>query len=153
MANRGTFYDPNIHLIFQNYFDNEDRYIGVGGYSAEGFEQMRRAVPRALEAFRTALDIPELKTVFGTDAVAGAHGRNVEELVYRVEEGGQPPMAALISATSLAAESLGLGDRLGSLAPGMMADMIAVEGQPHTSIRDLFSVRWVMVGGRVAVER
>lgn len=153
MADRGTFYDPNIHLIFQNYFDNEARYIGVGGYTAEGFEQMRQAVPRALEAFRTALQIPELKIVFGTDAVAGAHGRNVEELVNRVEEGGQDPMAALTSATSLAAESLGMGDRLGSLAPGMMADMIAVEGQPHTSIRDLHDVLWVMVRGRVAVER
>lgn len=149
MAESGTFYDPNIHLIFQNYFDNEDRYIGVGGYSTEGFEQMRRAVPKALEAFRTALEIPTLKTVFGTDAVAGAHGRNVEELVYRVEEGGQDPMAALMSATSLAAESLGLADRVGTVAPGLMADLIAVEGRPHESIRALHEVGWVMVAGKV----
>jgi imidazolonepropionase-like amidohydrolase len=149
MAERGTFYDPNIHLIFQNYFDNQDRYIGIGSYSEEGFEQMRRAVPRALQAFRTALDVPGLKTVFGTDAVAGAHGRNAEELVYRVRTGGQPPMDAIVSATSLAAASLGMGDRIGTLAPGWAADLVAVEGDPSMEIEALQRVRFVMIGGRV----
>jgi imidazolonepropionase-like amidohydrolase len=149
LADRGTFYDPNIHLIFQNYFDNEDRYIGIGGYTAEGFAQMRAAVPRALEAFRTALDVPGLRTVFGTDAVAGAHGRNAEELVYRVRVGGQDPMDAVISITSLAAESLGMGGEIGSIAAGMAADLIAVEGEPDAEIEAVQRVRWVMKGGRV----
>ena len=53
--------------------------------------------------------------VFGTDAVAGSHGRNLQELVYRVQKGGQDPMQAIVSATSLSAESLGLGNTIGSL--------------------------------------
>lgn len=148
LAENGTFYDPNIHLIFQNYFDNEDRYLGIGGYTREGFDQMRAAVPRALEAFRTALTVPGLKTVFGTDAVAGAHGRNVEELVYRVEVGGQDPSDAVVSATSLAAESLGLQDRIGRVAPGWAADLIAVEGDPLQDITTLRTVAFVMKAGR-----
>lgn len=151
MASRGTFYDPNIHLIFQNYFDNEDRYIGVGSYTAEGFEQMRVAVPRALDAFRIALTVPGLKTVFGTDAVAGAHGRNAEELVYRVREGGQSPMDGVTSATSLAAESLGMADEIGTIAVGWAADIIAVEGDPSDDIEALQRVRFVMTGGTVVL--
>ena len=149
MADRGTFYDPNIHLIFQNYFDNQDRYIGIGGYTEEGFEQMRAAVPSALAAFQTALTVPGLKIVFGTDAVAGAHGRNVEELIYRVREGGQSPSGAIASATSLAAESLGRADEMGTIRAGWMADIIAVEGDPDRDIEDLERVRWVMIEGRM----
>lgn len=151
LAEEGTYYDPNIHLIFQNYFDNEERYIGIGGYTSQGFEQMRAAVPRALEAFRTGLDVPDLDVVFGTDAVAGAHGRNAEELVYRVRVGGQPAMEALVSATSLAAESLHLGDRIGTVDAGFIADLIAVEGEPDAEIEAAQRVRWVMKGGRVVI--
>jgi imidazolonepropionase-like amidohydrolase len=152
LAEQGTFYDPNIHLIFQNYFDNEARYLGIGGYTEEGFDQMRAAVPRALEAFRTALTVPGLRTVFGTDAVAGAHGRNAEELVYRVREGGQPALDALTSATSLAAESLGMEEEIGRIAPGWAADIIAVEGDPDEDIEAIQEVRFVMRAGR-AVRR
>lgn len=148
MSDHGTFYDPNIHLIFQNYFDNQERYIGIGGYTEEGFRQMRAAVPSALEAFRTALTVPGLRTVFGTDAVAGAHGRNVEELIYRVQQGGQSPMDAVVSATSLAAESLGMEGEVGSIAVGMAADIVAVEGDLTRDIVALQRVTFVMVGGR-----
>ena len=54
MAAHGTFYDPNIHLIFQNYFDNEDRNLGIGRYTAEGFGQMRARVPRGRAAVGVA---------------------------------------------------------------------------------------------------
>lgn len=149
LADNGTFYDPNIHLIFQNYFDNEDRYIGIGGYTAEGFAQMRAAVPSALDAFRTALDVPGLRTVFGTDAVAGAHGRNAEELLYRVREGGQSAADAIVSATSLAAASLDMADEIGTVGVGWIADLIAVEGEPDRDIAAIQRVRWVMRTGRV----
>ena len=149
MAEHGTYFDPNIDLVFRNYFENQSRFIGIGNYTAAGFEQMRKAVPRALAVFRQALATPGLKVVFGTDAVAGAHGRNFEELVYRVEKGGQDPMAAIVSATSLAAESLRLGDRVGTAAPGFEADLIAVDGDPLADIRALQRVVWVMKAGRV----
>lgn len=149
LAEQGTFYDPNIHLIFQNYFDNQERYLGIGGYTEEGFEQMRAAVPQALEAFRTALSVPGLQTVFGTDAVAGAHGRNADELIYRVRSGGQSALDALTSATSLAAESLGLGQEIGRIEAGWAADIIAVDGDPRGAIEAIREVRFVMRAGRV----
>lgn len=149
LAERGVYYDPNIDLIFRNYFENEDRYLGIGSYDEEGFEQMRQAVPRALEVFREALTVPGLKIVFGTDAVAGAHGRNYEELVYRSQQGGQAPMDTVVSATSLAAESLGMEEQLGSIAPGFAADIIGTEGDPGRDITALGRVRFVMKGGRV----
>ena len=149
LAERGLFYDPNIDLVFRNYFENQDRFLGVGNYTEEGFEQMRAAVPKALAAFREALRVPGLRVVFGTDAVAGAHGRNYQELVYRVETGGQPAMDAIVSATSLAAESLGLSDKIGTLAPGMRADIIATTGNPAADITALGRVVFVMADGRV----
>jgi imidazolonepropionase-like amidohydrolase len=149
MADRGTWFDPNIDLVFRNYFENQAHFIGIGNYTAQGFAQMRQAVPRALAVFRQALATPGLKVVFGTDAVAGAHGRNLEELVYRVEKGGQDPMAAIVSATSLAAESLSLGQVTGTLAPGFEADLIAVDGDPLRDIRALLRVVWVMKSGRL----
>jgi len=149
MANNGVYYDPNTHLIFQNYFDNKERYLGVGNYNDEGFRQMELAVPKALEVFRHALDVPNLNIVFGTDAVAGAHGRNVEELIYRVETGGQDPHEAIISATSLASASLGLETTVGALAVGQAADLIAVEGNPLEDITALRRVRFVMRAGQV----
>jgi len=149
IADKGLYFDPNTHLVFQNYFDNKARYLGVGNYTEEGFRHMAKAVPSVLQVFKTGLTMPKLKMVFGTDAVAGAHGRNVEELVYRVEKGGQRPHQAVVSATSLAAESLGLGSSLGKIAPGMDADMIAVEGNPAEDITALRRVRFVMKGGKV----
>lgn len=149
MAERGMYYDPNVHLVFQNYFDHKAQFLGQGNYTEEGFAQMRTAKEAMVGVFRRALATPGLKVVFGTDAVAGAHGRNWEELIYRVEKGGQDPMGALVSATSLAAASLGLQGSLGTLAPGMEADLIALDGDPSRDITALRRVAFVMKGGKV----
>ena len=76
----------------------------------------RRDCPIGNDTFKRAL-AKKVKMIFGTDGGAGAHGRNFEELVYRVSDGGQPPMDAIVSATSLSAESLRMQDRIGSIAP------------------------------------
>jgi imidazolonepropionase-like amidohydrolase len=149
MAEHGVYFDPNIDLVFRNYFENAEHFIGVGNYTEEGFAEMHKAVPLALQVFKEALTVPGLKIVFGTDAVAGAHGRNYQELVYRIEKGGQDPMAAVVSATSLAAEELGLDDRIGSVAPGMEADLIALDGNPLDDPEALGRVLFVMKGGQV----
>jgi imidazolonepropionase-like amidohydrolase len=149
MAEHGTYFDPNIDLVFRNYFENKSHFLGIGNYTAEGFAQMKVAVPKALRVFKLAIATPRLKTVFGTDAVAGSHGRNFQELEYRVITGGQSPMDAITSATSLAAESLGLGDRVGTIASGYEADLIAVDGNPLRDINALSHVSFVMKGGRV----
>jgi imidazolonepropionase-like amidohydrolase len=149
MAQQGTFFDPHVHLVLQNYFDHRAQFIGIGNYTADGFAHMERLKPAMVEVFRKALARPALKTLFGTDAVAGAHGRNWEELIFRVEQGGQPPMAAIVSATSLAARSLGLEGQIGAVVPGLEADLIGVQGNPATRITALRSVRFVMRAGKV----
>jgi imidazolonepropionase-like amidohydrolase len=149
MAEAGMYYDPNVHLVFQNYFDNKDRFLGQGNYTEEGFAHMRKAAADMVPVFKKALATPRLKVVFGTDAVAGAHGRNWEELIFRVQQGGQDGMAAVVSATSLAAESLGLQASLGRIAPGMEADLIATDGDPSRDITALRRVLFVMKGGRI----
>jgi imidazolonepropionase-like amidohydrolase len=149
MADHGTYFDPNIGLVKQNYLENRAHYQGIGNYNDEGFAAMDKAIPTDLNMFKHALTVKNLKIVFGTDAVAGAHGRNIEELIYRVQKGGQAPMAAIIAMTSLAAESLHLADKIGSIAPGMEADLVAVDGNPLQDITALRRVVFVMKGGKV----
>ncbi len=149
VADHGAYFDPNLDLVFRNYFENKEHFLGIGNYTEEGFAQMRKAVPLALAMFKQALKTPGLKIVFGTDALAGSHGRNLEELIYHVKVGGQDPMAAIVSATSQAAESLHLGDRIGTVAPGFEADLIAVDGDPLKDMDALRRVVFVMKGGQV----
>jgi imidazolonepropionase-like amidohydrolase len=149
MAERGTWFDPQCGLVFHNYLDNRAKYEGIGNYNEEGFRAMEKAIPLAVGAVRRALATAGLNVVYGTDAVAGAHGHNAEDLVCRVKEAGQPPLDAIVSATSLAARSLGLADQIGEITPGMQADLIAVEGDPSRDITALRRVRFVMKGGRV----
>ena len=149
MAEHGTYFDPNLYVVFQNYFDNKARFLGIENYTEEGYAYMHRAVPLVLEVFKHALQRPTLRIVFGTDAVAGAFGKNWEELIYRVQVGGQAPMAALVSATSLAAQSVNLADSIGAIVPGLQADLIAVDGNPLDDITAMRRVVFVMKGGQV----
>ncbi len=153
IADRGVYFDPNIGLIFQNYFENKQHFLGIGNYTEEGFAKMQEAVPIALKMFQHALKIKNLKIVFGTDAVAGSHGRNLEELIYRVLNGGQSSMSAIVSATSLSAECLGLQDHAGSIGPGMEADLIGVAGNPLEDITALRKIVFVMKSGRTILNR
>jgi imidazolonepropionase-like amidohydrolase len=148
MAEHGTYFDPNIGLVLQNYLQNKPKFLGFGNYNEEGFAYMENAVPTNFVMFKEALTVPNLKLVFGTDAVAGAHGRNVEELIVRAQQ-GQRPMDAVVSGTSRAAESMNMQNRLGAIAPGLEADVIAVEGDPSQEITALRRVVFVMKGGKV----
>ena len=149
LAGHGTYFDPNIGLVAQNYLSHRANYLNIGNYTEEGLAQMEKSIPLSLAVFKQALKTPGLKIVFGTDAVAGAHGRNVEELIYRVEKGGQDTKAAITSITSLSAESLNMSDKFGSIAPGMEADLIAVDGDPLKDITALRRVVFVMKAGKI----
>jgi imidazolonepropionase-like amidohydrolase len=149
MAEKGTWFDPQICLVFQNYLDNRAKYEGIGNFNEAGFKSLHDAMPLAMEMYKHALRTPGVKIVFGTDAVAGAHGRNVEELVCRVNGGGQSTMDAIVSATSRAAEALRLGGEIGTIAPGYAADIVAVEGDPLRDVTALREVSFVMRAGRV----
>jgi imidazolonepropionase-like amidohydrolase len=149
MAEKGTFFDPQVGLVIHNYLDNKARFLGIGSYTEEGFAKMQEVLPINAELFKRAQQIKGLKIVFGTDAVAGAHGRNAEEFIYRVNDGGQDPMAAMVSAQSLAAEALGMQKEIGTIAPGMQADIIALDGDPREDITAVRRVVFVMKDGSV----
>lgn len=149
MAERKVYFDPQVCLVFRNYLDNRAKYQGIGNYNDSGFASMERALPLAAKMFKQAIATRGLNVVYGTDAVAGAHGRNIEELVCRVRDGGQKPMDAIVAATSLNAQALGMTDSLGTVAGGKLADLIAVEGDPSRDIEALRRVVFVMKGGRV----
>jgi imidazolonepropionase-like amidohydrolase len=110
---------------------------------------MERGLALAPQTFQRALATKGLNVVFGTDAVAGADGRNAEELVCRVRDGGQPPSDAIVSATSLGARAMGLEKEIGALASGLAADIIAVDGDPLRDITALTRVVFVMKAGTV----
>ncbi len=94
-----------------------------------------------------------VKIGMGSDAVYSMFGQNTRELEWFVKA-GMTPTQALATATTTAAELLGMGDRLGRIAPGYLADLVAVEGDPTTNVPALFSgVRWVMKDGRVVVQK
>ena len=149
MVDKGVYLSPQCGLVFRNYLENRAKYQGIGNYNDEGFASMEKALPLAIAAVRKAVHTPGLKVVFGTDAVAGAHGRNVEDLICRINEAGQPPLEALRSATALAATSMRMGDSLGTLRTGMLADLVAVPGDVTTDATRLRQVRFVMKDGRV----
>jgi imidazolonepropionase-like amidohydrolase len=138
-----------IDVLFRNYAEHGARFDGVDGFTLAGLANLQDARPGAVRVFRESLEVPGLKMVFNTDANAGGHGRNAEEIVANVVEGGQRPMDAVIAATSRAAESLGLADRIGALAQGMDADIIALDGDPQTDAAAFRRVAFVMRAGKV----
>jgi len=149
MAERGVYFDPNVGLVMQNYLRNRARFLGVGGYTEESFASMERTMTLNAALIKRAVSTPGLKLVLGSDAVAGGHGRNADELVERVRQGGQAPMDAIVSATSRAAESLGLEKTIGRIARGYQADIIAVDGDPTKDIKALTRVTFVMRDGTI----
>jgi imidazolonepropionase-like amidohydrolase len=143
MAEHGTYFDPNF-LVLHNYIDMRTHF----SFPEPSFKALEAAIRPTAEVLQKAR-AHKVKIVFGTDAVAGAHGRNAEEFVYRVRDGGQPAMEAIVSATSVSATSLGLGDRIGTIAPGFDADLVAVDGDPLTDVSAVRRVVFVMKGGKV----
>ena len=149
MAARGTYLDPQAGLVIENYLLNKDKYLGTPGYTEEGFAAMQKVLSLNHELVQRASKTAGLKIVFGTDAVAGAHGRNAEEFIDRVRDGGVDPMTAMVSANSLGAEAMGLATQIGSIAPGLQADIIALDGDPLKDVTAVRRVVFVMKNGVV----
>jgi imidazolonepropionase-like amidohydrolase len=150
MASKGTYFDPNF-LVLHNYLDNKPKFLGIGNYNEEGFAAMEKGLPLVADVLRRARKA-HVKIVLGTDAVAGSHGRNAEEFIYRVKDGGDTPMDAILSGTSMAAESMRMGDRIGAIAEGLQADIVATAGNPLDDITAVRRVAFVMKGGKVVKE-
>ncbi len=145
----GAYLTPQVGLVVQNYIENQGRYIGIDGYTVEGMTVMLRDMPEDFSVCTRIAHMPGARMVFGTDATAGAHGRNAEEFIGRVQHCGISAMAALVSANATAAEALGMDKEIGRLAPGYAADVIALEGDPLVDITAVRRVVFVMKGGTI----
>jgi imidazolonepropionase-like amidohydrolase len=143
MAQRGTYFDPNL-LVLHNYLDNRDGFT----FTEQALATLEKGIAPTIDALVRAR-AHKVKLVLGTDAVAGAHGRNAEEFVYRVRDAHETPMDAMTSATSVSAESLGLGEKIGTIAPGFEADIVATQGNPLDDITAVRRVVFVMKSGKV----
>jgi imidazolonepropionase-like amidohydrolase len=87
-----------------------------------------------------------IPVALGTDAAVGPHGRNAHEFKLMVDA-GMTPMQSLVAGTSVAAKLLGWEDRVGTLAAGRWADVVAVPGDPTRDITTTERVLFVMKGG------
>lgn len=147
MVRRRIYYVPTIdHNRY--YIDNA---VGFG-YTPVAVERMKSFLARNLQTTRRAHQLG-VRIAMGSDAVMTMCGQNTRELAWFVQA-GMTPLAALATATTQAAALLGKEKILGSLAPGYLADIVAVEGDPVTDVRSvIYGVRWVMKGGVVVVSR
>jgi imidazolonepropionase-like amidohydrolase len=140
MAERGTY------LVKDSY---EDRWFlerAPGwGYPPIVVEKLAKIVEGHQAAFLLAMK-HGVKIAFGTDAGMIPHGENAKQFRDYVEW-GMKPMDAILTATRNAADVLGWSDRVGAIAPGRFADIIAVEGDPLKDITELERVRFVIKGG------
>jgi len=152
ITEKGTYLDPQGGFLFESYIQYKDRYAGSRYFARTGEEleaTYKPLVPLTKEFLRRAAKFKGLKVIFGSDSLAGMHGRNAEEFIDRVRDCGVDPMVALVSANSLGAEALGMADQIGSIAPGLQADIIALNGDPLKDITAVRRVVFVMKGGIV----
>jgi imidazolonepropionase-like amidohydrolase len=147
MAKRGTYYVPTID---HNRYYAEFR--GEFGFDEKVAARLNDFVQKNLETARRA-HAAGVHFAMGSDAVFSMFGQNTRELAWFVKA-GLTPAQALDTATSNAADLLGMRDRLGAVATGYFADIVAVEGDPLADINvAIQNVRWVMKDGRVVVDR
>jgi len=142
MKERGTYLVADIY--------NDDFILSEYqrmGYPEKLLEKERKIGRTQRENFQRAVKAG-VKVAFGTDAGVYPHGWNARQFAHMIQW-GLTPMQAIQSATSHAAELLGWSDRVGSVAPGLYADLIAVAGNPLEDITELERVKFVMKGGVV----
>jgi imidazolonepropionase-like amidohydrolase len=144
----GLLVERDVYLVPDIY--NGDWIAEEGrrrGWPAETLAKNEATTGAQRDGFTKAVEAG-VRIAYGTDSGVYPHGWNARQLPYMVRH-GMTPMAALRSATVVAAELLGWQDRVGAIAPGRYADLIAVPGDPLADLALLGDVPFVMQGGRV----
>jgi imidazolonepropionase-like amidohydrolase len=147
MVKRGTVWVPTIdHNRY--YVDAKDEY----GFKPEAIPPLQDYIQKNLDATRRSVKAG-VRIGMGSDAVYSMFGQNTRELGWFVKA-GMTPEQALATATTTAADLLGMKDRLGRIAPGYVADLVAVDGNPLQTIDALFAgVRVVIKDGKIVVDK
>jgi imidazolonepropionase-like amidohydrolase len=145
LKKNGTYYVPTLYVIEPIIAEGNPLRI-----QEENLAKARVVKDHMRRAFRSAMR-NGVKIGFGTDAGVFPHGTQAREFKIYVDE-GMTPMQAIQSATRVAAECMGWEKKVGTVAPGRYADLIAVEGDPLGDITRLEKVAWVMKGGKVHVD-
>jgi imidazolonepropionase-like amidohydrolase len=147
MARRGTTYVPTVEHN-QYYIDHKDEY----GYDQAVVDRLKDYIGRNAATLKKAVKA-KVRIAMGSDAVFTGFGENTRELL-RFVQAGMTPAEALATATGNGAALLGMEKSLGAIAPGYLADIVAVEGDPLSDIGTVVhGVRWVMKGGQVVVDK
>ncbi|OGX91276.1 metal-dependent hydrolase family protein [Hymenobacter coccineus] len=147
MAKKGIVYVPTVehnryYIAHRAEFGYDTAVVrALNGYVAQNFATLKRAVKA------------RVKIAMGSDAVFTGFGENTRELAWFVKA-GMTPAQALQTATTTGAEMLGQEKNLGAIAPGYLADLVAVEGDPLRDINAVIDhVKWVMKAGKVGVDK
>jgi imidazolonepropionase-like amidohydrolase len=143
---RGAYIVPDIY--------NDDFIVSEFvklGYPQSTIEKEKKVGLRQRESFRAAVQAG-VKIAFGTDAAVYPHGWNARQFAYMVKW-GMTPMQAIQAATVKAADLLGWTDKVGVIAPGHLADLVAVDGDPTRDVTLLERISYVMKDGQVVVSR
>ncbi len=142
MKARGTYYVPTLMAV-----EGGKEILSKGGYSPFVAEKMKAAIESINNVVRSAI-AKGVKIGMGTDAAVYPHGRNTEEF-HLLTALGMSPIDALRAGTTVDAELLGIQDRVGTLAVGKLADVIAFPGDPRQNIRQVEKVFFVMKEGQI----
>jgi len=147
MVAQGTFYVPTIdHNRYYAEYHEQFNYTPAQVAALDSFRLLNTETAR--RAFKAGV-----KFAMGSDAVFNMFGQNTRELGFYTQI-GMTPAQALATATTNGAALLGMEKKLGSVAPGYFADIVAVEGDPLADIHVVTDkVRWVMKGGQVVVDK
>lgn len=143
MIQKGTYYVPTISA---GMFVLEKAKIP--GYYPEVVANKAMEVGQVMRGTFEAAYKKGVKIAYGTDTGVSPHGENGKEFIYMVEN-GMPAMEAIVSATAVTAELLGISDDLGSIEAGKLADLVAVSGDPVQDINNMLNVTFVMKDGVV----
>jgi imidazolonepropionase-like amidohydrolase len=145
LKERGIYLVPDIYT--DEYILLEADHLGLPQKMIEKEKELRK---NQLVNWRRAIDAG-VKLAFGTDAGVYPHGQNARQF-HSLLALGLTPQQVIRMATANAADLMGWSDRVGSVAPGRFADLIAVDGDPLADVTELERVRFVMKGGVVVKE-
>jgi imidazolonepropionase-like amidohydrolase len=146
LADTGTYFSVDL-------YDGEwaVEHGAIDGWPADTMRKLEESMVAGEAVVRAAVE-RGVRITFGTDSGVYPHGLNARQFAWFVRC-GMSPLQAIRTATTVAADVMGWADRVGTLAPGRFADLVAVDGDPLSDVTHLERPMLVAKGGTVVVDR